>query len=183
MALMHQGDSSAVGSRLDITPKWVDIQACLSTGWATSQVMKKHIPFFSILLLVNCGGSPFSGNDDFSAKLAGDYYIHRTSPNQINISPNSYDPTDTPIIPPKVVECDFNSRFIIARQQELQRRNPNKTNDHFMVPAPGKFHYWILDVNAPKAYGPLTLQEFTAQRKSLGVPESLSLKDVYSFKK
>jgi hypothetical protein len=118
---------------------------------------------------------------DFSTQIAGDYYIHRTSAHQIIIAPRSGS-DETPVIPTKVVECDFDSRFIIARQQELQRRNLN-AQDIYMEPAPGKFHYWILDVHAPTVYGPFTLEEFTGQRKILGVPDHLVLKDVYSFRK
>jgi hypothetical protein len=141
-----------------------------------------HIITSLMLLLL---ASFFVGCDirhpDFSTKIAGDYHIHRTSAHQIMIAPRSWS-DETPVIPTKVVECDFDSRYIIARQQELQRRNLNPS-DTYMEPAPGKFHYWILDVRHPRVYGPLTPDEFAAQRKELGVPESLVLKDVYSFRR
>jgi hypothetical protein len=118
---------------------------------------------------------------DFSTKIAGDYHIHRTSTHQIIIAPRSWS-DETLVIPTKVVECDFDSRFIIARQQELRRRNLNP-QDTYMEPAPGKFHYWILDVHVPKVYGPFTLEEFTVQRNTLGVSDRLILKDVCRFKR
>ena len=45
------------------------------------------------------------------------------------------------------------------------------------------FDYWILDVSIPKVFGPMGQQEFKDKRGELGVPESLSLKDVYSYKR
>jgi hypothetical protein len=139
----------------------------------------------SLLLLVCVTGCDMAigpGHADFSTKIAGDYHIHRTSAHQIMIAPSGWS-DETPVIPAKVVECDFDSRFIIARQQELQGRSPNDPKDTYMEPAPDKYHYWILDVKVPKVYGPFTREQFGAQRKTLGVPESLSLKDVYSFRR
>ena len=51
-----------------------------------------------------------------------------------------------------------------------------------MEPAPGKYHYWIIGVKTAKVYGPLTLEQFTLQRRTLGVPEMLALKDVETFR-
>jgi hypothetical protein len=134
-----------------------------------------------VILLAGCDIAVLPGQGDFSKKIAGEYYIHRTSAHQIMIAPLGWS-DETPIIPTKVVECDFDSRFVIARQQELQRRSPNDPKDTYAEPALGKFHYWILDAMAPKVYGPFTEEEFTSQRTTLGVPESLILKDVYTFR-
>lgn len=143
--------------------------------------MRTFTSLLLLVLLTGCDMAVGPGHADFSKKIAGEYHIHRTSAHQIMIAPDSWS-DETPIIPTKVVECDFDSRFIIARQQELQRRSPADPQDTYMEPARGKYHYWILDAKTPKAYGPLTLEQFMSQRKTLGVPEKLTLKDVYTFK-
>jgi hypothetical protein len=97
------------------------------------------------------------------------------------IAPDTWD-YRTPIIPTKIVECDFDSTFVIARQQELRRRSPADPGDQYMEPTPGKYHYWILDVRLPQVYGPLNSGEFAEQRERLKVPTQLTLKDVYLFR-
>ena len=87
-----------------------------------------------------------------------------------------------PTIPTKVIECDADKRFIIAKRQGLKRRSPNNPNDTYEEPDTRVVDYWILDTSAPKVFGPLTLNEFNDQRKVLAVPSSLVLKDVYSFR-
>jgi len=86
---------------------------------------------FFVIWLTGCGGSEEGGNipfgpglADFSTKIAGEYYIHRTSAHQIMIALRAPG-DDIPVIPAKVVQCDFDWDFIIARQQELRRRYPN----------------------------------------------------------
>ncbi len=135
------------------------------------------------VFVTGCG--PFAigpGAADFSAKLCGDYYVHRISAHQIQVSPMSWN-RDTPIIPTKVVELGHNQRFIVAKQNHLKRRSPDNLQDTYMEPNPGVFSYWILDVSAPKAYGPMTEDEFWPQRKALGVPDVLTMKNVYSYRK
>lgn len=143
--------------------------------------MRKLKLLLPLVLLTGCDMAVGPGLADFSRKIAGDYCIYRTSAHQIMIAPESGS-DETLMIPTKVVECDFDSRFIIARRQELQRRSPNDPNDTYMEPVPGKYDYWILDAKTPKVYGPFTLEQFTLRRQSLGVPEKLILKDVCAFR-
>jgi hypothetical protein len=119
---------------------------------------------------------------DFSAKLCGDYYVHRAAAHQIQISPMRWR-GDTPIIPEKVVELGHDQRFVVAEQNHLKRRSPDNLQDTYMEPDPGVFSYWILDVSVPKAYGSLTEDEFWKKRKELGVSDELTMKDVYSYRK
>ena len=140
--------------------------------------MKKIALLLIILALSGCVPMVSPGHADFSAPLTGGYYIFRSSAHQITISPPKF---GMPEIPAKVVECNYTSQFIIARQQELKRRDPNNPKDSYMEPDPDGFYYWILDVKTPMAHGPLTFDEFTTMRKSLGIPEDLILKDVYEF--
>ena len=122
-----------------------------------------------------------AGALDSSAKIAGDYYIHRTSSHQIMIAPETWNDS-VPTIPTKVIECATDKRFIIAKRQGLKRRNPSDPNDTYEEPDPKVTDYWILDTAVPKVFGPFTLNQFEDKRKTLGVPSKLTLKDVYSFK-
>ena len=133
--------------------------------------------------IAGCGDFAIGpGAADFSTKLCGDYYVHRASAHQIHVSPMSWS-SGTPIIPVKVVELGHDQRFVIAKQNHLKRRSPDNPQDTYMEPDPGVFSYWILDVSTPKAYGPLTEDDFRKKRKEVGVPEELTMKNVYSYRK
>ena len=112
---------------------------------------------------------------DFSAHLAGDYYISRTSVLEIVINPGRSG-EGTPIIPSLVVECATDGRFIIAKRQGLKRSNPQDPNDTWMEKDTNVVDYWILDTQQPRAEGPLTEAEFTKLRRSLGIAEDLQLR-------
>ena len=114
------------------------------------------------------------GPSDFSAKLVGDYFIFRTSAHEIIISPESWT-EGTPEIPTKVVEYAVHRHLILAKRQGLKRRDPNRSYEE---PDPAAFDYWILDTSAPKVFGPMSLDQFSAKRRELSVPESITLKDV-----
>ncbi len=118
---------------------------------------------------------------DFSARLAGEYSLWRKSRNDISISPPVIY-SGTPVIPGKVVACDFDKRFVIAKQQDLQRTGPGDPNDEPIGQGSGTYHFWILDASIPKVYGPLSESEFKSWRKSLGVPGNLRLRDVDRFR-
>ena len=87
-----------------------------------------------------------------------------------------------PTIPANVVELGHDKRFILAKRNELKRRNPDDPNDPYMLPDPGVFDYWILDTRTPIVYGPFTLDEYTAKRTELGVPNRIKLKDVNAYR-
>ncbi len=131
-----------------------------------------------IILALVQGVGP--GVQDFVAHIAGDYSILRSSAHQIQIASNSRIDS-TPIIPTKVIECDTDGRFVIAKRQGLKRRSPNNPDDTYEEPDPQVFDYWILDTRTPRVYGPLTFEQFTAKKKELALSPSLRLKDVYSF--
>ena len=139
--------------------------------------MKRRLLILGLLAFI----SGCFGDGDFSTKLCGDYYIHCTSAHQIHVSPSSWN-SDTPRIPPKVVELGHDDRFIIAKQNHLKRRRPNNPNDTYMEPDPGVYSYWILDVSMPKVFGPFSKDDFDKKRGELGVPNDLAMKDVYSYR-
>ena len=144
--------------------------------------MKRWPLLVIVVVAAGCGPIGFGpGLQDFSAALPHGYYIHRTSAHQITVAPQSWSP-DTPTIPTKVVELDHDDRFVIAKQQLLERRSPGNPDDTYELPKPNAFQYWILDLQLPKAHGPLTLDEFKAERTRLAVPAELALHDVYDFR-
>lgn len=138
--------------------------------------------FASLVGFVGCDPVAFGpGTQDFVVRIAGDYSIHRTSAHQIQIAPTSWNDA-TPIIPTKVIECNTDGRFVIAKRQGLKRRSPDTPNDSYEEPDPRVFDFWILDTRTPKVYGSLTFEQFTAKKNELGIASSLRLKDVYSFR-
>lgn len=132
------------------------------------------------VLALGCGGFG-PGSQDFTAALPSGYFIYRNSSHEIFVAPAVwYD--HTPMIPAKVVELDHDERFVIAKQQLLELRSPNNPNDTYEQPKPGAYQYWILDLQVPKAYGPLSFDEFEVQQKKLGISTSLKLLDVYDYR-
>jgi hypothetical protein len=123
---------------------------------------------------------PGPGLADFSAHLAGDYSIYRTSGLNIMISPEGYN-DGTPVIPNLVIECATDGRFIIAKRHGMKRRSPGDPNDTSEIEDPGVEDFWVLDTKEPHVYGPLTEVEFVARRHALGIAESVVLRDVYEF--
>lgn len=131
---------------------------------------------------VSCFSEPISPSSaDFSAKLPHGYFIHRTSAHQVIIAPEMWN-SNTPIIPAKVVELDHDDRFLIAKQQLLERRSPNDPKDSYEQPKPDAFQYWILDFNKRQLSGPLTIERFETERTRLGVTSSLKLHNVDDHK-
>jgi hypothetical protein len=127
-------------------------------------------------------GAVGPGHADFSTKLVRDYSVYRTSAHQIMIAPEAWN-SGTPTIPAKVIECAVDRHFILAKRQGLQRRSPGDPNDTYMEPAPSVFDYWILDTSSPEVYGPMTLTEFDAKKRGLGISATVALRDVESFRR
>lgn len=145
--------------------------------------MRILVTILLLLAAVGCDRSVAFGPGaaDFSASLPHGYFIHRTSAHQIIVAPDAWS-QETPIIPTKVVELDNDDTWVIARQQHLRRRSPNNPNDTYEEPDPGVFSYWILRLDKPQAWGPLSFEVFQAKRNELSVPASLKLHDVYDYR-
>jgi hypothetical protein len=120
------------------------------------------------------------GMGDFDAPLGHGYAIWRTSAHQIQVSPEGWG-SETPIIPPKVVELGHNGTWVIAKQQHLRRRSLSPT-DTYEEPDPGVFSWWILRLDKPQVWGPLSQPEFGAKREELGVPANIKLRDVNGYR-
>ena len=121
------------------------------------------------------------GHSDFSAPLIGGYSLYRASAHMVSITPGGYS-DETPIIREKVLECALSDPYILAMRQGLKRRSPNDPNDTYEEPDPDVFDYWILDTSAPSVFGPFDLEGFRSKKRDLGIPESIILKPVNSFR-
>lgn len=137
------------------------------------------------LPLIGCKPTALGpGPSDFSAALVGRYTLNRTSAHQVYISLYGGLGDDVPKIPAKVLECAVHKNLILAKRQGLKRRSPNDPNDTYEEPDLTVFDYWILDTTGVgRVFGPLTSEQFNAKQRELGVFESVTLKDVYSYRK
>lgn len=123
------------------------------------------------------------GVQDFDAVLLGSYKLNRTSAHQVYISQNgALDPT-VPSIPKKVLECGVHAPFILGKRQGLKPRSLS-AHDTYETPDTDILDYWILDTRGQgKVFGPSTLAEFNSQRVELGIPASVTMRDVYSYRR
>ncbi|WP_397385040.1 DUF3997 domain-containing protein [Prosthecobacter sp.] len=141
----------------------------------------------ALVLLFTCLGPRAivgPGLQDFAATLVGRYTLNRTSAHQVYIALDGGLGDDVPKIPTKVLECAVHQSLILAKRQGLKRRSPNDPNDTYQETDPMVLDYWILDTSGQgKAFGPLTFEQFEAKRRELGIPDSVALKDVYSYRK
>lgn len=124
-----------------------------------------------LLVTIGCERRNFSA-PNFPAP--GGYGVYQTSAHEVIMRCMSS--ASAPDIPAKVVDANWDSRFIIAEQQVLVSRELIP-GDHYRIPNPGKYAYWIIDTkDSVQRYGPLTSTEFTNKRDQLGVPKVLVLR-------
>lgn len=64
----------------------------------------------------------------------------------------------------------------------MKRRSPNDPNDTVEDRDPEVVDFWILESKQAHVDGPLTEAEFISLRRSLGISESIVLRDVYEFR-
>lgn len=107
---------------------------------------------------------------DYSAHLAGSYWLYRTSASMIVIASDGTTES-TPRIEPKVVQCEVEGRYILAK-----RIDPAATTSH------DQGDYWILDSTSHKLAGPLDFDGFMSQRRQLGIRDEVKLRDVGEFR-
>lgn len=112
------------------------------------------------------------GYTDFSYEFGNGYQLIQLSAHEVRIAVgSSFD--EKLSIPPKVIACDYDAEFLIAKQQKLD----GKGN-----PIGGEHQYWIIEASAKKRYGPFSEAEFSLERQRLGVPETMQLKNKDSLR-
>ncbi len=113
------------------------------------------------------------GLTDFEAKVGDAYLLRQTSAQQVDLVPISGWQEESETIPPKVLACGVDARFLIAKQQKLDAKGNQIRNN---------YQYWIVDALKKKRYGPFTEQVFAAKRKELGVPDSIEFRSANSYR-
>lgn len=123
------------------------------------------ITIFGIGMLSGCG----PGGADFSENIGNGYCYHRNSSMDCFIAPETWNDL-TPMIPSKVVLHKSNGRYVTAKREIIQMSESGSRVGS------GVFDFWILDTETPKAYGPLSEDEFSVQFKQLNLSGDLALK-------
>lgn len=130
------------------------------------------------MILYGCAGA-----GDFDIDLSGGYSLIRSSAHMVTINKRESEAIwGEAIIPAKVIELAWNDNYILAKREGLKLRNPDNPDDRYEIPDESKIDYWILDVENGEVYGKLNEQDFIKKKNELGVPNSLILKDVDSYK-
>ena len=132
-----------------------------------------------IFLIVRIGADGFGpGLSDYSYNVANNYMLVRSSGHEIKVVPIDGWTNEDEIIPAKVIEIDWNDRYIIAKQAGLKVES---SNSNYEIPDPTKIYYWILDTNEMKRYGPYSENEFNNKLIEFKLTD-LRLKDVESYR-
>lgn len=133
--------------------------------------IKKMIFIVIIILISGCGLS------DYKVDLPNGYVLYAPSAHNVYIILE-----DDKIIPPKVVEMNYDDRYIIAKQFGLKRKYPDNIQNTYQIPDETKIYYWIIDMYDGKSYGPFdNYNQFSNLMKELNI-KSLELKNVESFR-
>lgn len=125
-------------------------------------IVKIWLIIFGLLGLCSCGGDPSAA--DYEYPLSGDFSVRRTSNHQIAIASRSA----LQGVPAKIVELGWDKRFIVVKQQLLKNRG-DFPGDNFLIPDPGKYQFWIIDVVNTNRIGPLNESAFLERTGALGV--------------
>ncbi len=135
----------------------------------------------SMLLLLGCFGP---GAADYSIDLPGGYHLVKTSAHNVMITPNKdYNSSVDLFIAAKVVEIDFDDRYIIAKRYELVKDPTKPVDNTYEIPDETKVTYYILDTLTPEIFETYSEAEFKQLRSELSIPKSLELKDPSNYKK
>lgn len=129
------------------------------------------------LLLYGCAGA-----GDYDISLPGEYSVIRSSGHDITIRKQEAEGYwGEELIPAKIVELNYNDKYILAKQLGLKRQYPNDPDRTYKIPDESKVSLWILQVDNGKVYGPLTEKEFVKKKIELNIPINMTLKNIDSF--
>lgn len=139
-------------------------------------LLRKLITGLSVALLVSCG---VDLNGDFEVALPRGYVIFASSSHNVAIFNSD---GQFPEVPAKVVAVGWDNQFVLAKQQLLKNRS-DFPGDSFQIPDPGKYQFWIIDLVNTNRLGPLDENMFSAERKALGVPDTIKMKPPSAYAK
>lgn len=126
-------------------------------------------------------GAQFHLFDDFNPnpeiQLINGYTYDCTSSHMCRIYHDG-----TPVVPEKVVELDYDDRYIIVKQYGMKPKYPNNPNNSYEIPNENEIYYRIIDTKEIVIFGPYdNLNEFKEKADELNI-SYLKFKDVKKFR-
>jgi hypothetical protein len=125
---------------------------------------------------------PGPGRSDFFADFGNGYGLSRTSGVYVVISPRRGYSSESEIIDTRILECGFDSRFVIAKRLDIKSIPEERWGDALEDPDPQFIDYWIIETEQRKRHGPLTEGQYFEARTRLGIPSELKLRDIYDYR-
>jgi hypothetical protein len=125
---------------------------------------------------------PGPGSSDFFADFGNGYSLGRTSGVYVVISPRGGYSSESEIIGTRILECGFDSRFVIAKRLDINSIPEEQWGDALQNPDPKFIDYWIIETEQRKRHGPLNEAQFHELRTKLRVPPALKLHDIYHYR-
>lgn len=137
--------------------------------------LKRKLKIIYILALMtivftSCSGKPYYEKDSF--KINDKFMIMKASLHVIVLT----DINQKILIPEKVSEIGFDSKYILIKQMGMKRENS------YMIPDESQIYYWIINIPENKIHGPLDLSEYNELLKKENIP-NMQLKDVKEYLK
>ncbi len=135
----------------------------------------KHIPILCCITV--CWGCNF---DDYNQDLGNDYIFMFEGGGLNKIGKqtgrDSYSISYNLIIPPAVIDIDYNDEYILA----LHARDVSHTNstvEYKFLRDTSNHQYWIIESKRDIIHGPLAKKEYQVLRTQLGIPSKLQVGD------
>ena len=132
--------------------------------------MKKIGVIFSTILLM-LGMVGCAGAGDYEIELINGFKVRRTSAEKVHIaSPEySYDELLIPLL------ADYDEGEYVTQV--------GHDNDRYIIAKTNLNNYYLLDTKEPIVYGPFTKEKFIQVKEHVKIPESVTLKNLYKYKK
>ncbi len=138
--------------------------------WGTFFILIIFI-FINFILGLKSFGPGVSDNY-VDIKINDNYFVESSSAHEIHIINKNPIYIDGVVkglvVPGKVVELNWNKKYIIAKQQLLKNGEPVE-----------EYQYWIIDISSNRVYESLTKEEFQQKQKELDI--NLKLKNLKKF--
>ncbi|PEY41496.1 hypothetical protein CN354_06705 [Bacillus cereus] len=134
--------------------------------------MKRLMTVIVIILLTGC-----AANSSHSAYTINDEYeLIKTSGNAFELFPKQDAVYATQHVPAKIVEIAWDDLYIIAKQIE-DKSDPN--NPESSITNKQNEHYWIIDMNNNRRFGPYNEKQFQEQKEAFRISQQLQSVEVY----
>lgn len=126
----------------------------------------------TIILLTGCAAS--SSHSAYT--INDEYELINTSGNAFELFPKQDAVYATQYVPAKIVEIAWDDIYIIAKQIE-EKSDPN--NPESSITNKQIEHYWIIDMNNNRRFGPYNEKQFQEQKKAFRISQQLQTVEIY----